>query len=171
MVFTRSDYIIGHLFKLTTSEGATYRIQNFWSDNNGVFVFNSEDYQYLPVTYDPPQRNITGNNQDTELALPLSPTLVNLLIANNYFRYSILEAFIISQDFPVTPVIAQDKLVITSYQLVDSQDTGGLVLICQAPFNAINGEVPRLTYTTIRQGEPVLIGTVPEVPLSPPGNL
>jgi hypothetical protein len=169
MSFNKSNYSIGTLFRLVTPSNLTLRYQNFFTDNSGVFLFNSESYNYLPIAYDPPNRNITGNNQDVQIALPLLPEIINILIGNNYFKYSVIDAYIISLDFPVTPVLSQDRLVISSYQITDSGDSGGVILIAQSPFNAVNGQFPRLVYTTGLgniSNDIAPIGYLPELPLA-----
>ena len=168
MSINRSSYAIGTLIKITTPQNNFYRYQNFYQEDNGIFNFNLEEYRYLPIYYDPPNRNITADNQDVQIKIPLTPTTIQVTLANDFFRYSTADAFVLPVDFPSSPAIAQDKLVISSYQIVDSDSDGGIILIAQSPFNAVNGNFPNLVYISGRNtgllNGIAPIGYIPEVP-------
>jgi hypothetical protein len=164
----QSSLIVGTFFKLVTVEGVTFNFQNFWRDDQGVYVYAGEDYNFLPIEYNPPERNITLDNAETQINLPVTTEIISILEANNYFIEAIVEIYIMLQGFPSVPLIAQDKAMISSYSIQDSKesDSGALTLIISSPFNAVGGNFPNLIYTTGFVGSSNIIGYIPEVPVS-----
>lgn len=160
--------VVGTFFTLTTVEGVVFNFQNFWStENNGIYTYDSQDYQYLPIEYNPPERNITLDNAETQIVLAVNTDMISILEANNFFINAVVEIFIMLQGFPTVPLIAQDKATISSYSIQDVKEgTGGLALVINSPFNAISGKIPNLIYTTGFIGNSNIIGYIPEVPVS-----
>jgi hypothetical protein len=163
----RTSIIVGTLFKLITLEGVTFTFQNFWIENEGVFTYDGIDYYYLPIDYTPPEKNITLDNTETEINLPVTPAIVAILEANNYFIQSLIEIFTMLQGFPTVPLLPADKATVSSYSIRDDKEGGGgLTLIISSPFNALTGKVANLIYTTGFTGTSGIIGYIPEVPVS-----
>lgn len=160
--------IVGTLFKVTTIEGVSFYFQNFFKDNNGIFTYDLEDYSYLPIDYNPPDRNITLDNFETNITIPAIPIIINLLNAYNYFLDAIVDIKIMLQGFPTTPLIASDKAVISSYSIQDSEKgSGGVTLVVQSPDNAVNSSFPNTFYFTGVSNQGLnLVGYIPNVPIS-----
>jgi len=162
----KTELIVGVLFKLTTVEGVVFNFQNFWQEDDGVFIYGNEEYLYIPIDYSPPEKNLTLDNAETTINLPITTELISILEANNYFIDAIVEPKIMLQDFPNVPLIADDKATISSYSIQDGEKGGGLSLLISSPFNALGGRIPNLIYTTGFEGNSTLIGYIPEVPIS-----
>lgn len=164
--------IVGILFSVETDEGVSFNFQNFFKDNNGVFTYEFTDYNYLPIEYDPPERNTNLDNFENSIALPAIPLIINLLEAYDYFINAVVDTKIILRGFPTIPIIAQDKCVITSYTIQDnSKGSGGVSLVIQAPDNAVNSSFPNLFYFTGFSNQGMnLVGYIPNVPISNAAN-
>lgn len=170
----RSRLIVGILFKLETVEGVTFRFQNFFQDNDGVLLFDLEEYQYLSIEYNPPERNISLDNFENQVTLPALPLIISLLEAHNYFLESLVTTKIILQGFPsVPPIISDDKGIISSYNIQDAEKgSGGVTLVIQSPDNAVNNQFPNTFYFAGFSKEALaLTGYLPVVPLSNNANL
>jgi hypothetical protein len=162
----RSENIVGIFLKLTSIEGTVYRFQNFLKDMD--FIYENDEYEFLPMEYNPPERNITLDNTETSLTIPAIPLIVGVLESNNFFINALIESFVILRGFPSIPVISEDKQVITGYQIKDIEDgTGGISLNIASPFNTVNGRFPNIFYSTgFGSLANQIIGYIPEVPLN-----
>jgi hypothetical protein len=164
----QSQLIVGTLFKLETVENVTFRFQNFFKDNGGIFIYGLEEYSYLPIDYNPPEKNINLDNFENNITIPAIPLVINLLDAYDYFLDAVVDIKIMLQGFPTTPLIASDRCVISSYSIQDSQEgSGGVSLVIQAPDNAVNSSFPNTFYFTGFSNQGLnLTGYIPNVPIS-----
>lgn len=158
----KTKIVLGALFKIVTIEGSILTFQNFWQENEGKFLFEDDEYQYLPIEYQPPERNISLDNTEINLVLPVNKVLINLLENYNYFKNAEVQAYLVLDGFPNVPIIAMDRGEITSYQIQESKEGTAINIVISSPFDLTNGRVPNLIYTTNFNNEFNVIGNIPE---------
>jgi hypothetical protein len=155
---------VGVVFNLLTKEGIEYCFQNFLRGED--FLFKEKSYQFLPITYYPPEKNSTRGSGQAEFKLPNLPEILEILVVNNYFKDAEIEAFIITEDFPNSPLLQQARVIVNSYGIEEDSKEGKIRLTCGKRTNALNGQIPNVFYTTGFAGASNIIGYIPEVPLT-----
>jgi hypothetical protein len=160
----QSQLLVGTLFSVETFEGVKFYFQNFYK---GTFTYGFDNYEYLPIEYSPPERNINLDNFENQIIIPAIPAIMTLLDAYNYFLDAIVDIKIMLQGFPTTPLLANDRCVISSYSIQDGGGSGGVSLVIQAPDNAVSSSFPNTFYFTGASNQGLnLVGYIPNVPLS-----
>lgn len=164
MITNQTNAAVGVIFSLTTTQGLIYYFQNFYRE--GTFLFNGNEYVFAPITYSPPEKNTTRGAGNAEISLPILPEILEILISNSYFKDSVIEAYIITEDFPSAPALQQSLIVVNSYSIEDGGKEGKIKLSCGKRTNAITGVFPNVFFTTGFGSNYQLIGYIPEIPLS-----
>ena len=174
MELNQSRLIVGVLLVIETTTSQVFRFQNFFKDNSGIFNFENHVYNFLPIEYNPPERNINLDNFENTINLPAIPEIINLLESYNFLINASVESKIILQGFPNVPVILDDIAVISSYSIQDGSGDSkpGVSLVLQSPDTAFNNLFPNTFYFTGTSPTNLdLVGYIPNVPLSNNANL
>lgn len=162
--YNSSQYSLGFLINIETVDNNNYFYQNFQREED--FIYDDNIYQYLPIEYNPPTRNITMDSESTTVSLPCIPLILAIVVTNNYFKDASVLVTQLQYDFPTTPPINSDLQIISNYSFQESDDNSNIIFTLESPFNVITGKLPNLYYSTGYNNSAVnLIGYVPESPL------
>jgi hypothetical protein len=159
----KSDVFLGCFITINTKQGVVFYLQNFFIGQG--YTFDGQTYQYLPITYTPASKSIYLSGTTSEISIKYDISIMDIMVANNYFKDAYINVLLVDTDFPsVGYIISEDNQIVKTYSKSDGDEKGNIKLICGKNINALNGIFPNVYFSSGVSSNSI-VGNIPKIPL------